>query len=216
MRRFLAFILLQIVIASQVTAAPAASDAAFCETAISAAERQSALPPRMMNAIALAESGRLDPATGRVRPWPWTINAEGVGQYFATREHAIAAVRALRARGIMSIDVGCMQVNLLFHPTAFTSIEQAFDPAANAAYAARFLTDLFAEHRHWHKAIGAYHSRTPALASAYLDLVLARWQGASLTPAKPSAYQAFARPTQVYGAFADAGKGYAAFATVKR
>lgn len=196
-----------------------ASPSLFCEVAIAGAERSAGVPPRMMTAIALTESGRLDPATGQARPWPWTINAEGTGQYFASREQAIAAVRALQAGGVRSIDVGCMQVNLMHHPTAFASLEDAFDPAANARYAARFLTALFAAHGHWHRAIGAYHSQTPARANTYLDLVLARWQRPSLHAGKDwSAYQAFARPGSAgaYRAFADAGRGYGAFAAAKR
>ena len=167
----------------------------------------------MMTAIALTESGRLDSVTGRVRPWPWTINAEGVGQYFATREQAVAAVRALQTRGVRSIDVGCMQVNLMYHPPAFASLEVAFDPQTNAAYAARFRTSLFSAHGHWHKAIGAYHSGTPGLATAYLGLVLARWEGPSLTvaPADRSAYQSCARADGVYGSFATTGRVYGAF-----
>ncbi len=196
-----------------------ASPSRFCEVAIAGAERSAGLPARMMTAIALTESGRLDAVAGRVRPWPWTINAEGAGQYFATREQAVAAVRALRQAGVRSIDVGCMQVNLMHHPNAFASIEDGFDPAANAAYAARFLTTLFSTHGHWHRAIGAYHSLTPARGNAYLDLVLARWQGPNLTVmADRSAYQAFARPAApgAYGAFASAGSGYAAFAQVRK
>jgi len=201
-------------------ARPAAdnSPSVYCEVAIASAERSAGLPARMMTAIALTESGRLDPVAGQVRPWPWTINAEGTGQYFATREQAIAAVKALRAAGVRSIDVGCMQVNLMHHPTAFTSIEDAFDPNANARYAASFLNALFTTHGHWHKAIGAYHSLTPARSSAYLDLVLARWQNPSLIAGRDrSPYQAFARasaPT-AYRAFAEPSRFYGAFATAR-
>ena len=46
-------------------------------------------------AIGLTETSRLDPVTGRVRPWPWTIDVEGEGQFFATRDDAIAAEWAL-------------------------------------------------------------------------------------------------------------------------
>jgi soluble lytic murein transglycosylase-like protein len=194
------------------------SPSVFCESAIAAAERGANLPPRMMTAIALTESGRLDKTTGHVRPWPWTINAEGAGQFFATRDQAIAAVRALQARGVRSIDTGCMQVNLMHHPNAFASTEEAFDPQANARYAARFLTSLFSAHGHWHKAIGAYHSLTPARGSAYLDLVMARWQGPSLVGAglNRSAYQSFGNASGVYGSFAGSGRAYGAFVAVGR
>lgn len=214
------FILLSLVLPFAAAARPVAdrSPSLFCETAIASAERSAGLPARMMTAIAMTESGRFDSTTGRVRPWPWTINAEGVGQYFASREQAIAAVHALRARGVQSIDVGCMQVNLMYHPTAFASVEAAFDPQANAAYAARFLTSLFSAHGHWHKAIGAYHSMTPARATAYLDLVMARWQGPSLAAVAVdrSAYQSFAGTTSAYGSFAGSGRAYGSFAAVRR
>ena len=65
------------------------------------------------------------------------MNAEGQGFYYDTKVEAVAAVRAMQARGIRSIDVGCMQVNLMFHPDAFVSLDEAFDPMANARYAAK-------------------------------------------------------------------------------
>jgi soluble lytic murein transglycosylase-like protein len=42
-----------------------------------------------------------------------------------------------------------------------------FDPDANAAYAARFLSELHAELGDWSRAAGAYHSRTPSFAWKY-------------------------------------------------
>ena len=33
-----------------------------------------------------------------MRPWPWTIDADGVGQFFATKAQAVAAVAALQAQ----------------------------------------------------------------------------------------------------------------------
>jgi hypothetical protein len=143
-----------------------------CRVAIHTAERAAALPPHLMAAIARVESGRRD-AAGAVHPWPWTINAEGTGQYFETKDAAIAAVRALQSRGVRSIDVGCMQVNLAHHPAAFATLDQAFDPAANAAYAARFLTTLYAETRDWTRATAFYHSQTPDRGEAYQRRVAA-------------------------------------------
>src|ERR1700712_4868922 len=85
---------------------------AECDGAIVAATRPPArLPDKLLPAIARVESGRLDAATGRVRPWPWTINVEGTGSFFDTKAQAIATVQALQARGGRSIDVGCMQGN---------------------------------------------------------------------------------------------------------
>ncbi|MCB4820821.1 transglycosylase SLT domain-containing protein [Roseicella sp. GB24] len=120
----------------------AAGDWTACRTAVERAEQDAALPPGLLLAIARTESGRRDPATGRIEPWPWALNAAGMGMLAATRAEAVAAVTALQARGLRSIDVGCLQVNLLHHPDAFASLEDAFDPLANARYAARFLRQL--------------------------------------------------------------------------
>ena len=150
-----------------------------CDRAISQAERQAGIPPRLMAAIGRVESGRRDPATGVLAPWPWTINAEGQGQYFPTKAAAITAVRQLQARGVRSIDVGCMQINLMHHPAAFESLDTAFDPASNAAYAARFLTQLKTPGSSWEKATSAYHSATPALGEAYARKVMATWPDAN-------------------------------------
>lgn len=177
-----------VLLIAMLTAAPAwaqdSSPFALCETAINNAQQAAALPPGLLPAIAQVESGRFDPATGRTRPWPWTIDANGAGQMFETKMQAIAAVRALQDQGIGSIDIGCLQVNLLHHPSAFASLEDAFDPAMNAAYAARFLRTLFAEAGNWQVAAAAYHSRTPALGADYATLVVAVWQGGGAVTAE--------------------------------
>jgi hypothetical protein len=160
-------------------APPAGDPGQSCRQAIHAAEREYRLPAALLQAIGRVESGRTDPATGAVTPWPWTINAEGQGRYFETKEAAIAAVQALRARGVRLIDVGCMQVNLHHHPQAFASLEEAFDPVANARYAAQFLTRLYQAQRNWEQAAANYHSATPELAAAYRLKVLAAWPGMS-------------------------------------
>ena len=164
--------------AAQPNTAPAqspSSPADLCRPAIAAAERAHAIPHALLLAIGRVESGRRDPETGTFGPWPWTINAEGTGQFFPTKEAAIAAVRALQARGVRSIDVGCMQVNLHHHPHAFSSVEEAFDPWRNADYAARFLVDLQGRTQSWTQAAAHYHSQTPEFAEAYKRRVLAAW-----------------------------------------
>ncbi|MBW8269347.1 lytic transglycosylase domain-containing protein [Caldovatus aquaticus] len=161
---------------------PGPDPAQQCRAAIQAAERSHNLPPQLLQAIARVESGRRDPATGAVSPWPWTVNAEGQGRHFDTREEAIAHVRQLQARGVRLIDVGCLQINLHHHPRAFASLEEAFDPAANARYAARFLNELYAARRDWTWAAAHYHSQTPELAEAYRGRVLAAWPAEQRRP----------------------------------
>ena len=150
----------------------------LCRPAIAAAEIDAQLPRGLLLAIARVESGRRDPASGTVIPFPWTINAEGVPMVFDTREAAAATVESLRARAVRSIDVGCMQVNLHHHPQAFASIAEAFDPDINTRYAAAFLIRLRdAAGGDWNVAIGRYHSSTPGLSEGYRARVLAAWGG---------------------------------------
>ena len=171
-------------------APPRVAGFAACAQAIAAASLAAGLPPGLLRAVATVESGRtmrapsifrrdfapLAPA--RRRPWPWTIDAGGVGRFFASRAAAIGAVRALRAQGVRRIDVGCLQVDLGDHPRAFASLRAAFDPAMNARWAAGFLLRLRAALGSWHAAIAAYHSRTPALGRPYRRLVTAAWHQA--------------------------------------
>ena len=154
-----------------------ADDAAVCNAAIASAEGKSTMPKRVMGTIALVESGR---AIGhRMVPWPWSINVGGTGYYYASKEEAIDAVRSFTAAGQRSIDVGCMQINLLAHPGAFDSLDTAFEPAANADYAARFLRTLYQQSGRIATAMTAYHSQTPEFANDYARRLLAVWPGAA-------------------------------------
>lgn len=148
-----------------------------CEAAIVATARRDGLPVEMLAAIAVVETGRKDPARGTTHPWPWTIDVGGVGRYFPTRAEAVAAVQALQAAGVASIDVGCMQVNLLAHPAAFRDVDGAFDPVANVRYAASFLRTLYRRDGSWGAAVAAYHSQTPSIGEPYRRLVGLRWSG---------------------------------------
>jgi hypothetical protein len=143
----------------------------LCRGAIASAEFAQRIPDQFLNAIARVESGRGDIRTS----WPWTVNAEGVGHFYDSKAEAIAAVMALQARGISSIDVGCLQVNLSWHKDAFVSLDQAFDPIANANYGAQYLKKLFADLGSWPLAAAAYHSQTADRGTAYLQKVLAAW-----------------------------------------
>jgi hypothetical protein len=81
----------------------------------------------------------------------------------------------LLARGRRSVDIGCMQVNLLYHPEAFRSVAEGFDPATNTRYAVRFLQELRARTGNWADSIAQYHSGDPERGAGYQRrVVLAR------------------------------------------
>lgn len=139
---------------------------ADCLAAILDAQARYDIPDNLLLAIGIQEAGRREPEGLTV--WPWTVNAAGEGAFFKTAEEALTWVRAKQRAGIASIDVGCMQVNQKWHGRAFGSLEQAFDPAANVDYAARFLAQLKQETGDWWAAAGRYHSATEEHRDVYL------------------------------------------------
>ncbi|MBV9252180.1 MAG: lytic transglycosylase domain-containing protein, partial [Acetobacteraceae bacterium] len=66
-------------------------------------------------------------------------------------------------------------VNLFHHANAFATLDQAFDPASNTDYAARFLVELFKRSGSWPQAAALYHSATPELGAEYERKVMAIW-----------------------------------------
>jgi soluble lytic murein transglycosylase-like protein len=153
--------------AAEANSDPSASSdpAAICDQVASEAARRTGVPLSVLKAISLNETGRK--RGGAFRPWPWTVNMEGKGVWFGSRDEARAYVYKEYGRGARSFDVGCFQINFKWHGQAFRSIDEMFDPLANALYAARFLLTLHAETGDWGRAAGAYHSRTPEFADRY-------------------------------------------------
>ena len=142
-------------------------------------EREQRISYRLLRAISLAESGRWHPDTGEISAWPWTVMAQGKGRFFDNKQASVSWVRKLQAKGVTNIDVGCMQVNLFHHGHQFPSLEHAFDPAQNTAYAAKFLRKKFNAARSWTVAAGHYHSTDPIKNTPYRRKVLQFWHGSS-------------------------------------
>ena len=147
----------------------------ICRKAIDAAEDAYGLPFGILQAISMAESGRWDAGSRAVFAWPWTVTAHGTGKFYPTRKAAIAAVRRLKAAGTRNIDVGCMQINLYYHPHAFDSLEEAFDPRANSRYAARLFAELRKQSRSISRAVAHYHSSTRSRFLPYKHKVMDFW-----------------------------------------
>jgi len=142
-----------------------------CMQAGRAAAAGAGLPRGLLPAVGRVESGRTDPLRGELVAWPWTIDVAGQGRFFPDKQSAVRVTRALLAAGQRNIDVGCYQISLLHHPFAFADLDQAFDPAANADYAARFLVALRNRYGNWADAVAA----DPARGGPYRALVFATW-----------------------------------------
>ena len=189
-------------------AAPAASNAAqesaarpweACAGQIARIERADGIPHRLLQAIAIAESGRWNAERKATIAWPWTVTAEGQGLFFATKAEAVADTEHLRARGVRNIDVGCMQVNLLYHGDAFDDLGEAFDPARNVTYASTYLKRMYKDRRSWPEAAAAYHSTTPEFAEPYRAKVMRIWKTERIDPptrvaARPASNERATRP----------------------
>lgn len=143
----------------------AADPSSICEQAAVAASQAEGVPLSVLTAISLNETGRK--RGGAFRPWPWTVNMEGKGEWFETNDQALQFATDAFNGGARSFDIGCFQINYKWHGQHFASIEEMFDPLTNALYAARLLNDLYAEKGTWELAAGAYHSRTPEFAERY-------------------------------------------------
>ncbi len=178
-RYVLVLVVAMLVVSSAPTIAVAADalieGGKLCTQQFPVQERAQRIPTHLLAAISTTESGRWHKGLGMAVPWPWTINVEGKGYYFDSKAEAIAQTQSLMARGYRSIDVGCMQVNLKHHAGAFRDLNEAFDPAANVGYAAKFLSRNYADLGDWIKATAAYHSRTEARGRQYLAQIERSW-----------------------------------------
>ncbi|HIJ63051.1 MAG TPA: transglycosylase SLT domain-containing protein [Rhodospirillaceae bacterium] len=158
--------------------------ATSCLSEIAKAEKRYALPPGLLVAISLVESGRRDPITGIIAPWPFTLNAKGTGKYFETLDEAVREAGKYLAQGYGYVDVGCMQVDLYHHPQAFRTLAAAFDPETNIDYAAAYLRRLFGTYHSWTSAVAAYNAGDPRNGTEYLARVLYYWRDLKTTVEK--------------------------------
>ncbi|HWL58717.1 MAG TPA: hypothetical protein VNQ78_18855, partial [Paracoccus sp. (in: a-proteobacteria)] len=152
MALLLRLLILLLLTSGRLHALPAAE---VCEWAALKAAEEAGIPPEILGALTLTETGRrLD---GVVRPWAWSANAEGEGTWFDDPESAVAFAEDRVAAGRPNIDIGCFQINYRWHGENFRSVAQMFDPLENARYAARFVRQLHDELGDWRRAAGAFH-----------------------------------------------------------
>jgi hypothetical protein len=147
----------------------------LCQLAANKAERRYRIPSQLLSAMSLAESGRYSRSHQTTFPWPWTVRSGAKSHHLPSRAAAVALVKRLQAKGVRNIDIGCMQINLGYHPGAFSNLSLAFNPADNVDYAARFLTKLHKKKRSWALAVGHYHSGLRTKRVPYWRRVVKFW-----------------------------------------
>ncbi len=156
-----------------------------CEAVASEAEEAFSLPEGILASIARVESGR-KMQNGFYMAWPWTINDNGKGLFFDTRQSAIDHINKQEELNNTAIDIGCMQISVKWHAHAFSSPASMLDPYTNIAYAAIFLEELYQIHGEWDLAIKHYHSADKEKNVPYLQKVNAVWKNQAEPETEPS------------------------------
>ncbi|NCP62389.1 MAG: lytic transglycosylase domain-containing protein [Alphaproteobacteria bacterium] len=152
------------------------SAAFLCQKQIARAEKANNIPPGLLSAISIIESGKKTTGHEDLVAWPWVINVNGKPEYYKTKTDAVKSLNKHLEAGKLNIDVGCMQVNYRHHGAEFRSPTYMMDPRRNVDYAAKFLMELRRQHGSWTKAVGHYHSATLKHQTPYRHKVYKKWQ----------------------------------------
>ena len=119
------------------------------------------VPPSILYGISRVESNRADRKYGGSKPWPWTLNVNGVGYYFESRQNAYEALKQHAGAG-RRVDIGPAQVSWNYHQSRLGTLWKALDPYHNLDVGAQILREMFEltckSRCDWWRAIGMYHS----------------------------------------------------------
>ncbi len=121
------------------------------------------VPPWFLYGIALQESKML--FGHRALPFPWTLNVKGQAKRYRSYDEALFALKGYVARGLMSVDIGCMQVNWRWHGNRLQTLERALDPYSNIDAGAQILRAEFVATGDWFKTAMRYHAGVINLAN---------------------------------------------------
>ncbi len=138
-----------------------------CVTHAVEAERQFNIPPGLLVAIALVESG-MDGA-----PHPFAMSVQGRPVFARSTSDAARHLRDSRGQFKPNVYVGCMQISLSSHRGQFQPVERIVDPRENVFYAGRLLLRLHGEEGSWKSAVARYNGGSTRRAQGYVCKV---WQ----------------------------------------
>lgn len=137
-----------------------------CTRYFTAVETTYGLPPGILHAIAIVESGRAGV------PWPWTLNIDGRTVYAASRREALALMHDRDGKLRPDVAIGCMQIFSRYHAASFRVDDYILDPATNVTYAGAFLRYLHDRYGSWAAAVRLYNAKNPQAQDWYLCRVL--------------------------------------------
>lgn len=118
-----------------------------CQVHAAAVEKQFNIPKGLLLAISLVETGN----AGSPQPYALSINRRTV----AAKSAADVARHLRTANGGVARNafVGCMQISVRYHRSAFGSVDKMADPKANVLYAGRMLAGFYRSTGSWSKAV---------------------------------------------------------------
>ena len=100
---------------------------------------QRGLDPYVLYAVALVESAKVSKRVAK--PWPWALNRQGHPFIPPSVAEAKAILGGSLAKGVRSIDVGLMQVNVRWQGHRVRQPEDLLDPETNLKVGADVLAD---------------------------------------------------------------------------
>ncbi len=120
------------------------------------AARHADVPPSILFAVALQESGMM--LRGRHIPWPWTLNIAGRAHRYSSRAETCSSLRRalMRVPGTR-VDVGLGQINVGYHGHRVDEPCELVDPYRNLAISAAVLREQHTPDGDWLTAVGRYH-----------------------------------------------------------
>lgn len=126
---------------------------ADCPTLISQTEARRNIPRGLLMAIAMTESGL------NGSPNPYAMNIAGRSYFASSGQDMANVISSNWSRGVTSIDVGCMQINLKYHGMKFSRLTDLLHSPTNVEYGASFLIALAVEAGSWKDAVMSYHNK---------------------------------------------------------
>jgi len=114
------------------------------------------IPPKILYAVALQESGKT--INGQRYPWPWAMNIDKKSYWYTTKNEAWDAINEAIAAGSKNIGIGTMQVTYPYNPNVLRDLFGALDPHTNITLGASILRDNYIRTKSWWVAVGHYHS----------------------------------------------------------
>lgn len=106
---------------------------------------------------------------------PWVVNIAGKDFHPRSREEALRLIHAARARKL-SHDIGLMQINNWWMERLGISPETALEPQNNVMLGVWILAQEIQRYGWGWKAVGAYHSPTPARQRLYAQVVARKYK----------------------------------------